>query len=90
MLTGNGFCLQLCCEQSRVLLRFPELRVLMRKEADPASACQPIRAALQHKRASAERRSLAHTSRGLPNASCAEQHLSLHGKSLIKSFTKPS
>lgn len=52
--TGNGFCLQLCCEQSRVLLRFPELRVLMRKEADSASACKPIRAALQHKRALAQ------------------------------------
>ena len=56
VLTGNGFCLQLCCEQSRVFLRFPELRVLMRKEADSASACEPIRATLQHKRVSAESR----------------------------------
>ena len=47
VLTGNGFCLQLRCEQSRVVLWFPQLRVLMRKEADSASACQPVRAALQ-------------------------------------------
>ena len=40
-------CLQLRCEQSRVLLWFPELGVLMRKEADSASACESIRAALQ-------------------------------------------
>ena len=48
MRTGNGFCLQLRCEQSWVLLGFSELRLLVREEADSASAGQPICAALQH------------------------------------------
>lgn len=43
----------------------------MRKEADSSSACEPIRAALQHKRALAERISLAYTSPDLHGDSCA-------------------
>ena len=53
MRTGNGFCLQLRCEQSRVLLGLSELRLLVGEEADSASAGQPICAALQHSRFSA-------------------------------------
>jgi hypothetical protein len=45
--TGNGFRLQLRCEQSRVLLGLPELRLLVGEKADSASAGRSICAALQ-------------------------------------------
>ena len=50
MRTGNCLCLQLRCEQSRVFLWLPELCLLMGKEADSASAGEPVCTALQGQR----------------------------------------